>query len=107
MSSTKNLERGWYSLQFFFDLIPIYPVYAVVEIILETRLQRVIESHARATVTSVVNTAQERLSGYFYYADRLGGHRYLLARDDHCARNSMPWHHYDRDAGWLPLAFVK
>ncbi len=29
MSSTKKLERGWYSLQFFFDLIPIYPVYAV------------------------------------------------------------------------------
>lgn len=32
MSSTKNLERGWYGLQFFFDLIPIYPVYAVMMI---------------------------------------------------------------------------
>lgn len=29
MSSTKNLERGWYGLQFFRELIPIYPVYAV------------------------------------------------------------------------------
>ncbi|MEE9253971.1 MAG: hypothetical protein V3U43_03490, partial [Pseudomonadales bacterium] len=29
MSSTRNLERGWYGLQFFRELIPIYPVYAV------------------------------------------------------------------------------
>lgn len=29
MSSTTNLERGWYGLQFFRELIPIYPVYAV------------------------------------------------------------------------------
>ena len=34
-------------------------LFAVVEIVLETQLQHAIESHARATVTSVVNMARE------------------------------------------------
>ena len=41
-------------------------LFAVVEIVLETRLQHAIESHARATVTSVVNMARE-IVGMFYY----------------------------------------
>ena len=40
--------------------------FAVVEIILETQLQHAIESHARATVTSVVNTVRE-IVGMLYY----------------------------------------